>query len=457
MKIEQEENVIGQPLEEEEEVENIYGDDPEEASSEFPCISLQNLQELTGESDKGEYAEKMKDFSGDEHQEAGESFADYPSDFSSCEYAEYGTKNQESRPDFGPGTSECSSYTQQDAFMEGPVEDITQMDHAEYSDEKEDGYLYSRDLEMDAENLMSMDVAAGDRGSTAATKSDDEEDTSESDYSSSDDDGARRCLQELENNKQPADSQIYGTSRADRADILNWEFDVLNTDSLLTEYLLTTGDMTETTPTGVNQDHPEYISYSEVQSEVLKIKSPSYQGSLDDSFFFDNVEASGISQQGKLEGEDYEEERNWEQEEKRIKAFNDFYGDEENEREGRQIKVQFCAEPLSQVIRYESDSDEESLSSSTDGGREDLSSTESSDEPREPDNTLPMKPACDPPKAQLAESEPDLSNTQTCTEKHKGGSIMKLILKMGVLTGMGLLMFWLATDQGEWLNQVFFF
>ncbi|XP_006785844.1 cilia- and flagella-associated protein 251-like, partial [Neolamprologus brichardi] len=123
MKIEQEENVIGQPLEEEEEVENIYGDDPEEASSEFPCISLQNLQELTGESDKGEYAEKMKDFSGDEHQEAGESFADYPSDFSSCEYAEDGTKNQESRPDFGPGTSECSSYTQQDAFMEGPVED----------------------------------------------------------------------------------------------------------------------------------------------------------------------------------------------------------------------------------------------------------------------------------------------------------------------------------------------
>lgn len=462
MKIELEENVTDQPFEEEE-VENIYRDDPEEGGSEFPHISSQNLQDLTGEVDNGEYAEKMKDFSGDEHQEAGESFADYPSDFSSCEYAEDGRKIQESRSNFWPGASEYSLYAQ---------DDMTQMGSAEDSDEKEDGYLYSRDLEMDAENLMSLGVAIGEqvRSSTVVTKFDDEEETTESDCSSSDDE-ARRCLQVLKNNKQPVDSQIYAESgsddhhisnnRADQAGFLSWDFDVLKTDTFLDEYLLSTEDMTETPLTDVNQHRTEYTnSYSDAQREVLKTTSPSYQGSLDDSFFFNTgVEASGITQPGQLEEEEYEEDRNWDQEEKRIKAFNDFYGDgdEENGREGRQIKVQFCAEPLSQVIHYETDSDRDSLSSSTDSGKEDLSSAESSDEPREPDVTLQVKPVCDLPKVQLPENAPDLSNKQTCPEKHKGASVMKLILTLSLVTVMGLLMFWLATDQGEWLNQVFFF
>lgn len=94
-----------------------------------------------------------------------------------------------------------------------------------------------------------------------------------------------------------------------------------------------------------------------------------------------------------------------------------------------------------------------------------------------------MELACDPPNTQLQESVPDLSGAPLCTRKDKVCtnltslnihlvhyftsltcplflqclSVLKLILKMGLVILMGLLMFWLATDQADWLGQVHFF
>ncbi|XP_070696470.1 RNA polymerase-associated protein LEO1 [Pempheris klunzingeri] len=462
MKIEQEENTLALCFEQR--VENPCRDGTK-ASLEFPEISVQNLQDLVAEVDSEEYSEKMKDFSGEEHQEAGESFADYPSDFSSGEYAEDGGKKQE---------SSHQSTAKQNACLERAVKDTTWMGRAEDTDEEGDEYLFSRDLEVDADEFRSLGVAAGGKytdyvehmlGRAAVTGCDDGSETGESDsYSSSDDDEEHddnMCLQDHENNKQLEETHEGGGSpafarwstsddynRVDPADFnINWNLET--TDSLLCEDLLTTegADGAETLLSHLTQRPAEDVNtYSVVQRGNIKTTSPSNQGSLDDDFFFNTeLEASGVTEVGQFGDAEYEEERNWEQEQERIKAFNKFYdGSGENGREGRQIKVQFCANPLSQVIHYQTDSDRDSLSSSTEG-EEDLSSAETSEELQEPDFIPQMKPACDPPNTQLPENEPDLSDTRSCTRKCL--SMLKVILKMTVVIMMGLLMFWLTTDQ----------
>ncbi|XP_070766862.1 ABC transporter F family member 4 [Enoplosus armatus] len=490
MKIEQEQNVLTRCFEQD--VENPCREGPLKASLEFPEISTQNLQDLAAEVDSEECEEKMKDFSGEEHQEAGESFADYPSDFSSCEYVEDGGRNQDRKHQSNAlaSTSDSGSIAKQSTCLERA--DITWTGRAEDNDEEADEYLYSRDLELDADKFRSLHVATGgkDRGEIEIVDvavSDDGGETSESDsYSSSDDEVQVKrsdeelldhmCLQDLENNKQLAEAQLHGDSSAafagwstsddyNRADFqINWNLDVLATDTPLSEDLLTTEDIdkAETLLSHVAQRSAEDVNcYSVVQRGNAKTTSPSNQGSLDDGFFFNTeLEASGISELGQLGDDEYEEERNWEQEQERIKAFNEFYDDSvrDSGREGRQTKVKFCTDPLSQVIHYETDSsDRDSLSSSTDR-EEDLSSAETSEEIREPDDTTQVKPACDPPNTRLPENVPDVSNTHICTRNPgKCLHMLKLMLKMGVVIVMGLLMFWLATDQVGWFSHASFF
>lgn len=55
------------------------------------------------------------------------------------------------------------------------------------------------------------------------------------------------------------------------------------------------------------------------------------QGSVDDSFFY-NTEPLGTTLAGQLGDDEYEEERNWEQEQERIKAFFEFYDDSDGEK-----------------------------------------------------------------------------------------------------------------------------
>nr|XP_033484283.1 dentin matrix acidic phosphoprotein 1 isoform X1 [Epinephelus lanceolatus] len=483
MKIEQGENVLAGRFELE--LENPCRDDPVKASLEFPEISVQSLQDLIAEVDSEECVEKMKDFSGDEHQDAGESFAEYPSDFSSCEYVEDKGDNQESnhQSDTSACASDSGSVAKDNAYLEREraVADVTWMGAPEDTDEEEDGYLYSRDLEAESDKFRNLDVAATAKETVENVLGDvtgcgDEGETDESDsYTSSDDEvQEKRSDEELsdsmylqESNKQLEETESGSGAafsddfnRANPADFnINWNLDVLTSDTILSEDLLTTedADEAETPLSDLTQRPAEDInSYSD-----LRTTSPSNQGSLDDSFFFNTEpEASGITELGQLGDDEYEDDRNWEQEQERIKAFYKFYDDDdgENEREGRQIKVQFCADPLSEVIHYETDSsDRDSLSSSTEG-EEDQSSAETSEELREPDDTPPVTPACDPPNTkEPPEKVPDIDNTQICTRKHKCFNMLKLTLKMGLVILAGLLMFWLATDQAGWFSYELFF
>lgn len=376
MKIEQAENILAQCFEQE--VENPYKDELTKAILEFPEILVENLQDLIAEVDTEVNVEKMKDFSGEEHQEAGESFADYPSDFSSCEYVEDGGKNQENdQLNASSYASDPGSNAKQSTCLEAAVTDATWMGKAEDTEEDEDGYLYSRDLEMDADRFMGLGVAGGEKlaivedvlGDAAVTGCDDGSETSESDSYSSSDDGVqvRRSDEEFsdnmnqqnpENNKQLEDTQLHSGSSAecsrrtvsddhyvtnyyDRPDSaafsISGDLDVLTSKSPLFQDLLTTEDPdgVETLPPDVTQCLAEDInSYSVVEREGAKTTSPSNQGSLDT--LNTEFQASGITELGQLGDDKYEEERNWEQKQERIKAFYRFYDDSngENGREG---------------------------------------------------------------------------------------------------------------------------
>ncbi|XP_061590976.1 uncharacterized protein si:dkey-183p4.10 isoform X2 [Cololabis saira] len=469
MKINQEDNGLLQ------ETEDLRVEDPAKASVEFPSISVQNLQDLIAEVDGEEYAEKMADFSGEEHQEAGESFADYPSDFSSSEYAEDRGIIQENQPDTSP---RMSQDLHQDRAATGTAWAGSAGDTDD--DERIDEFLCSRDLELKVDEVMSLDVGPGGRAEVKSQYSlVDEPEQSDSDSSSEDERSLRRnpeenmedCsgqkeVDELHPWSRPelprwsASSDHHITNnRADLEDFTNWDFDVLKTGSLLSDYLLTPED-TEKTETLLNHRPSDDVnSCSAVKGEDAETMSPSSRGSVDDSFFFNTAHnVSGISDLGQVEDDEYEDERNWEQEQERIKAFYKFYddSDDDNGREGRQIKVQFCADPLSQVIHYETESsDRESLSSSTDM-EEDLHFTEMCDELREPENTSPTETETYPPNIQLPERVADLSDTQTCTRRSKILSMLKLFVTTGLVVVLGLLTFWLTTDQMDWLRHTFF-
>ncbi|KAM3618590.1 uncharacterized protein V6R79_022046 [Siganus canaliculatus] len=459
-----------------EQEENSQRDHPTTASLDFPEISGQNLQDLIAEVECEEQVEKMKDFSGEEHQEAGESIADYPSDFSSCEYVEEEGRTYENPPS-----------VEQQTCVETAVTDKGWMGRAGNTDEEEGEYLYSIDLEGRAEKFESLKEVAVDKnrenipivehavGDTAGTDSDDEGEAGRRDsYSSSDDEEqGKRSDEEILKTMHPQDLE----QRADLEEFqsgssaawsalndysqtqfnINWSLDVFTSDIILSEDVLTTDDADkEETQLPEVKDRS---TYSAIRSENTKTTSPSNQGSLDDGFFFSNEpEASDSTELGLLGDDEYEEDRNWEQEQERIKAFYEFYDDSDGDtgREGRQIKVQFCTDPLSQILHYETNSDRDSFSSSTDG-EEDLSSAETSEELKEPDDTMQIKPACDLTNIQPAENEPNLDKTENRIKRNKCPDLLKMTLKMVVVILTGLLMFWVVTDQAGWISNVTLF
>ncbi|XP_015823189.3 protein starmaker [Nothobranchius furzeri] len=363
MKNEQEENVHQLESKTSNEIK------PGEDSLAFSSLSLQNLQDLITDVNGEEYVDKMTDFMEDEHQEAGESFADYPSDFSSGEYTRAEENKEENKPGAFPGM-------EKEACMEGAVM-VTPWTLRAQDTEKNEGFLYSRDLEMNADEMTSLDEATGDLDESNSN-SDEEEELPRRSSEFSDD---------VENHKKQENMQLHdyssvefsrwsnsgdpnGNHKGDLADFIKSELDALETDNLPSEYLFITDDSDETEdpPSGVNQHPAEHVNhYSVVQRKEAKTTSYN-QGSIDDSFFFNSeLDTPEVPEVRQPTDEEYEERRNIEQMQKRIEAFKRFYdSDDENRREERQKKVQFCDDPLSQIIHYETDSDRESLSSSSD-------------------------------------------------------------------------------------------
>lgn len=327
MTAEQEENVLTQETENPHKISPMVEDDLE-----FPCLSLQNLQDLITEVDGEEQVLKMTDFTGDEHQEAGETIADYPSDFSSGEFSRAELNGSPLLPEQEPGVVTETRW----------ISGIEESRH-----KKDDGFLYSTDLEMNADKITSPDGAAGEeREHESAVMGENNS------YSSDDDEEQlRRTKNELMSvrdvdNAKPGDVQLHEFSRwsssddtvknrGDPADIIRSCLDTVKTNTRLSEHLSTEDtDKTEDSSSDENQCPAEDEHCHAVVQQVTT--GPLNQGSIDDSFFFD-TESSELTEQ--LADDEEQEKRNAEQMQERIEAFKRFYdSDNETRREGECVR-----------------------------------------------------------------------------------------------------------------------
>ncbi|XP_068180824.1 uncharacterized protein si:dkey-183p4.10 isoform X2 [Antennarius striatus] len=426
-----------------EEIYNSCIDGPVKASLEIPEKPLQNQMDLMSENEE-KYLEKMKDFSGEEHQEAGESFADYPSDLSSCEYIENEEINQDCNYQLNAQEAAC---------LENSLINVVGMGKAEDSDGGGDECLSS--ICLDADKFRFLDVLTGE---------DDLENMCPQDVNNT-------LLQDVHSESSAEFANLNTSdSYSERDPNINWNLDLITSDNLLSEDFLGTEhtDRQETVLSDVTQCPPEKVSASLVVERFdARSSNPSNLGSLDDSFFYGTeFEASGISELGQLEDEDFEDESYWKQEQERITAFHRIYYESGrgDRKERRQIKVPFCADPLSQVIYYDSDSDRDSFSSST-SGEEDVSSAETSEvltlaqKLKWHGESKESKTCCELPKIQLPENKEkqDLINKQNCRSKQNCLNMLKVTLKMVLVAVMGLMIFWLVTVESRWLSQILFF
>ncbi|XP_061759974.1 uncharacterized protein LOC133554812 isoform X2 [Nerophis ophidion] len=167
------------------------------------------------------------------------------------------------------------------------------------------------------------------------------------------------------------------------------------------------------------------------------------RGSLDDSL---TITAHALS----FPETSVEQESSCEEEQERIKAFFRFYNDSDraHEREGRETKVQFCTKPVSEVCQYDS----ESLSSSEE--EQGLKTVEEPEEWMERPKILHIKR--DSPSGAL-KHKTNINNTQMCNSRHEYPRLLKQMLMMSLVTLIGLLMFWLAAHQMDWLALCDFF
>lgn len=250
--------------------ENPRWDNP---VGDFPELMVQ--QDLIAEDDYGKSVEKIKDFSGEEHQDAGESFAEYPSDLSSCESIEDGEKDEENNGQRTGDQATMQRVTDSETLLVG-----------------------SRGTEQGKAELV--ETMSGDRAELKLETSDS--------YSSSDDETQTTSDEEPNvtskdlGNKSQLEEHHSGSRICAREDP---EMGLFSDDLLVS-------------------DKEEYPDMTLHPAEDVRMSS----GSLDDRFFFSTeYPDSQISEAGELGDDEYEDKNNWEQEQERIRAFYEFYDD----------------------------------------------------------------------------------------------------------------------------------
>lgn len=240
----------------------------------FSELIVLHLQDLIAEVDDGESVEKMKEFSGEEHQDAGESFAEYPSDFSSCEYIEDEEKDEES-------DGQCTG------------------DQAKRVTDSETLFVGSRETEQGGSELV--ETMSGDTAERRYETSDS--------YTSSDGETQTTSDEEPDTTSKDFESKIRLEERHSGSRMCAHERSADPGTSLFFDDLLVA-------------DKEEFPGVT--PAEGVRV----FPRSLDDRFFFTTEhQDSQISELGELGDDEYEENTNWEQVQERIKAFYDFYAD----------------------------------------------------------------------------------------------------------------------------------
>ncbi|XP_026773747.3 serine-aspartate repeat-containing protein F isoform X2 [Pangasianodon hypophthalmus] len=144
-------------------------------------------------------------------------------------------------------------------------------------------------------------------------------------------------------------------------------------------------------------------------------------------------------------------ERDWELEKTRIEAFYRFYGDqaEPEDKVGRNHKVTFCLDHESSEYDEDSDSTEEELDS--DLNTPDLNTLKpeyhsESDDPLE----KPYYP--ERSRMQPKEQQPVSAAVKQHPHRSKCLAVLKSTLAFGLLTAIGIVSYWWATENLDWIH-----
>ncbi|KAL6458937.1 hypothetical protein MHYP_G00324090 [Metynnis hypsauchen] len=145
-----------------------------------------------------------------------------------------------------------------------------------------------------------------------------------------------------------------------------------------------------------------------------------------------------------------EKARDWEQEKTRIEAFYKYYNQDEQEgKADRNHKVTFCLDHESSEYEEESESSEEELDKDPDIPPTTIKpeyNSESDDELQEK-HFIPEKP-----KLQPKEQQPVSPTWNASPPRSKCLAVLKSVLALGLATAIGMVTFWWATDNLEWIR-----
>lgn len=319
-------------------------------------LASQNLQGLTADGEA--VVGKIRDFVGEEHQEAGESFADYPSDFSSSEYEESGSKSPTGAPWENIWVVRDGGDLRSEEGAKGDNEGEEKVDSMLRLGSERSGEGVSEEDEED--ELEEDEVEDEEEEDKREEELEDEEEQEEEQKEQEEDEGvgellehelgdaaAIRCeLGESDSYSSSEDEASLSRSEEEFADgHLQPEEELRDLSGGLSNTYTKWSSSEEST--GFDQSwNPDTLTLQSRPAESQELCTTSVgptwpaviKGSVDDSFFF-NTEAPGTTAAGELEEEEYEEERNWEQEQERIKAFFEFYDSSDGEKsEGESLR-----------------------------------------------------------------------------------------------------------------------
>ncbi|XP_067096248.1 uncharacterized protein si:dkey-183p4.10 isoform X1 [Osmerus mordax] len=413
--------------------------------SEVPDLAMPDIDDVVADGCVQQHIEdKTKGFSED-HQEAGESLADHPSDLSSCEYVENAEKKAENN-------EVCTfSGTSENILLNSNITETKLMEDSEEFDQMEDLNLCTGRTKMDVKGVnviiteVTEDRVQADKVTGYVDRSSGEvhvarelpnslyhspadssiktfewsvEDESDS-YKSSEDEDQNKTYEEL-----PPGSTHQGLWKDKRAgdhplhreggeNSLHHSVD----DQRICE---TSSFSPIVTILPAEQCNAEVQQTGRLETDIHTRTNANKHGTIDDSFMFDDqYNTWGITEEE--DDEDEERERNWEKEQERIDAFYKFYSDEEQDdiTETKTRRVQFCVDSLSQIFQYDADSSSSEVEEDLNPGKE-----------------------CN------LEDETQMIHNN----KKRSWSMLKFMLNMSLATLMGLAVFWWARDQLDWLD-----
>ncbi|XP_066499797.1 dentin matrix acidic phosphoprotein 1 isoform X2 [Hoplias malabaricus] len=199
---------------------------------------------------------------------------------------------------------------------------------------------------------------------------------------------------------------------------------------------------------------PELFWYSDILKSECNLLLDEYDWDLTAEKLADKEGTQEDTQedQDELDGDENgeEKERDWEQEKRRIEAFNRFYGDqvEIEEKADRNHKVTFCLKNESSECEEESDSEQE-LDNEFGKHATTLKAEyhSESDDERQEKFFIPDKTKVQP------KEQPHVSPSQNeKPPRNKCLAVLKSILALGVVTVIGMVSFWWATDNLDWIH-----